>query len=35
MTIQCSGDDNEWLSSNFELTTYSVINYTENTNEIE
>ena len=33
MAIQCSGDDNEWLSSNSELTTYSVIHSTENTNE--
>ena len=25
MAIQCHGDDNEWLSSNSELTTYTVI----------
>ena len=33
MAIQSSGDDSEWLSSNSELTTYSAIHYTENTNE--
>ena len=35
MAIQSSGDDNKWLSSNSELTTYSAIRYTENTNEGE
>ena len=35
MAIQSSGDDNERLSSNSELTTYSAIRYTENTNEGE
>ena len=31
MTIQCYGDSNEWLSSNFELTTYTTIRHTLNT----
>ena len=31
MAVQCHGNSNEWLSSNSELTTYAVINSTENT----
>ena len=33
MAIQCSGDDNEWLPSNSELTTYSAIHSIEDTNK--
>ena len=35
MAIQCHGNSNEWLSSNSELTTYAVINSTENTSDEE